>query len=152
LADDPLHATMSMNGEDLFVDTNILVYAHDRDAGAKHETASERVAELWRGEQSPSISVQVLQELYVNVVRKGVSDDIARELVNDYMTWRVINNTAALLTSAIECRELWQLSLWDGLIIAAAQAAGATTLWSEDLNAGQRYGNVIVVNPLRPSP
>ena len=60
-----------MASSQIFVDTNILVYAHDRDAAGKHQAAKDRVASLWRLPVAPAISVQVLQELYVNLFRKG---------------------------------------------------------------------------------
>ena len=61
----------------VFVDTNILVYAHDTSAGEKHTIAKQKVEELWKKDLPPFISVQVLQELYVNLVRKGISDNEA---------------------------------------------------------------------------
>lgn len=134
---------------DVFIDTNILVYAHDLDAGEKHEKAKELVRELW--DQSPAawLSVQVLQELFVNLVRKGVESAEARELVNDYMHWRVVETTVALLTGGLDEQERWNISLWDGLILAAARSAAVKELWSEDLNEGQDYDGIVVVNPLK---
>jgi predicted nucleic acid-binding protein len=132
----------------VFVDTNILVYAHDLDAGEKHERAKQRVTELWRSATSPTVSVQVLQELFVNLQRKGVPRDAARELVEDYLQWRVVENTGDLLLEGIAAMDRWSLTFWDALIVAAARKAGAKELWSEDLNVGQDYGGVKVVNPL----
>lgn len=134
---------------DVFIDTNILVYAHDRDAGKRHEQARMRVAELWQRQSLPWVSVQVLQEFFVNLHRKGVPLSEARSAIQDYSTWRVVENTVSLLERGLLEMERWQLSFWDGLILAAARQAGATTLWSEDFNEGQDYGGVAVVNPLR---
>ncbi len=133
---------------DIFVDTNILVYAHDRDAGAKHEQACARLRELWRADEAPWLSVQVLQEFFVNLCRLGVPLAEAREAMTDYAQWRVIENTVALCERGIAEMDRWRVSFWDGLILAAAREAGATTLWSEDLNPGQDYGGIRVVNPL----
>lgn len=136
----------------IFVDTNILVYAHDRDAADKHEKAKTLIAELWHRPLLPAISVQVLQELYVNLIRKQVPDTEASQTIVDYCAWQVIDNDATLLLEGIEIRERLQSSFWDGLILAAAKRANADTIWSEDFNTGQNYDGVVVVNPLRLSP
>ena len=133
---------------EVFVDTNILVYAHDRDAGAKHEQARTKLKELWGSDDAPWISVQVLQEFFVNLRRLGVPHTAAREALADYTQWRVIENTVALCQRAVAEMERWRLSFWDALILAAAREAGATTIWSEDLSAEQDYGGIRVVNPL----
>jgi len=137
-----------MRDKAIFLDTNILVYAHDRDAGAKHTTARRRVGELWEGDRPPSISVQVLQELYVNLLRKRVPAKEARQTVTDYLEWHVVDNDRDLLMAGIEEHERWKLSFWDGLILAAARRAGADVIWSEDLNPGQSLDGLVVVNPL----
>jgi len=137
-----------MSAEHIFVDTNILVYAHDHQAGEKYRIARDRVAWLWSRPLPPAISIQVLQEFYVNLIRKGVSDSEAKEAVSDYLSWDVMGNDGNLLLAGIDLRERWQISFWDGLILAAAKRAGARVLWSEDLSIGQDYGGLIVVNPL----
>lgn len=137
-----------MSDENLFIDANILVYAHDKDAKERHETARTLVAKLWSDVSVPSISVQVLQEFYVNLLRKGVPDSEASGAVDDYLNWRVVDNDRSLLTSGIEERRRFKISFWDGLILAAARRAGAKILWSEDFNAGQSYDGILVVNPL----
>jgi predicted nucleic acid-binding protein len=133
---------------DLFIDTNILIYAHDRDAGDKHDKASRLLRDLWDRRNVPSLSIQVLQEMHVNLVRKGVAVDQSADTVRRYLAWRVINNTKALLRRAFAVQQRWQLSFWDAAVVAAAQQAGASTLWSEDLNPGQHYDTVAVINPL----
>jgi predicted nucleic acid-binding protein len=132
----------------VFVDTNILVYAHDIDAGAKHLLAEQKVRELWCSRVRPVVSIQVLQEFFVNLCRKGATISEATEQVQNYMAWHVVENSASLLLSGIEMTERWRLSLWDALIIAAAKKAGAGVVWSEDFNTGQEYGGVVAVNPL----
>ena len=139
-----------MSDRHVFIDTNILVYAHDADAGPRHVIAQQKVTALWSAPLPPSVSVQVLQELYVNLVRKGATAKAARELVTDYFVWDVVPNSAGLLQTAMTGVERWKISLWDSLIIAAARQAGAGVLWSEDLNEGQDYDGVVVLNPLRP--
>jgi predicted nucleic acid-binding protein len=134
---------------ELFVDSNVLVYAHDTGAGRRHEVARDLVQRLWR-ERSGVISTQVLQEVYVNVRRKAKrppSREEALELIEDYESWRVVVNTPRSVVEAIRLEERFQISFWDALIVQAAQTAGAETLYTEDLNAGQEYGSVRVVNP-----
>ena len=134
---------------DVFVDTNVLVYAHDVDAGEKHERAKQMLSELWQSEPLPWLSVQVLQELLVTLRRKGVTTREARETVEAYMRWRVVENSLELLNSGMVEMERWQLSLWDGLILAAARSMGITTVYSEDLSDEQDYGGIRVRNPFR---
>jgi predicted nucleic acid-binding protein len=135
-----------------FVDTNILMYAHDTAAGAKHERARALVEGLWR-DRSGVVSTQVLQELAVNVRRKAgrpLGTKATRDLVSDYLSWQVVVNGGDSILEALELEERHQVSFWDALIIQAAQVSGADVLYSEDLSDGQMYGSVRVVNPLRP--
>ena len=134
--------------DEIFVDTNILVYAHDREAGRKHERAKALMMDAWSYVSPPWVSVQVLQELLVNLRRKRVGPREARQTVEDYMQWRVVENTCSLLTAGLEEMERWQISLWDAMILAAARSAGVKTVWSEDLNEGQDYSGIEIVNPL----
>ena len=135
--------------EVVFVDTNILVYAHDADAGVKRERAIEELRGLWE-KGSGRLSVQVLQEFYVSVTRKlatRVARSTAREIVDTYGAWVREPTTAETVLRATDIAELAQISFWDALIIAAAEQAGAAQLLSEDLNAGQEIAGVRVVNP-----
>lgn len=141
-----------MTDAQVFVDTNILVYAHDARADQRHRQAQQRLRELAAGPIAPAISAQVLHELYVNLVRLGAAPKAAREVVTAYTEWEVISNDALLACEGMTCAERWKISLWDALILAAAKRAGATILWSEDLNEGQDYDGVVVVNPLREKP
>ncbi|HPA95696.1 MAG: PIN domain-containing protein [Acidobacteria bacterium] len=134
-----------------FVDTNVLVYAHDRGAGEKNARARELVKRLWR-ERIGVVSTQVLQELYVNVRRKAsapISAPEARALVEDYLAWPLVVNDGATILQAVAIEERFGLSFWDALVVASAQEAGVEVLWSEDLNDGQAYGSVVVRNPFR---
>lgn len=131
----------------IFVDTNILVYAHDRDAENKYQMAKNKVTDLWNSSMSPAISVQVLQELYVNLRKKKVSADDAQQTIQDYLAWDVIENDTELLIEGIELQKRWQSSFWDALILAAAKRAQAQVIWSEDFNTNQIYDDILVVNP-----
>ncbi len=134
-----------------FVDTNILMYAHDSAAGSKHERAKALVEELWR-DRTGVVSTQVLQELTVNLRRKaGKPLDITatREVVADYLSWHVVVNGGESIIGALDLEERYQISFWDALVLYAAHASGAEVLYSEDLADGQSYASVRVVNPLR---
>ncbi|HEX7363089.1 MAG TPA: PIN domain-containing protein [Bryobacteraceae bacterium] len=134
-----------------FVDTNILMYAHDASAGAKHDRAKAVVEELWR-DRSGAISTQVLQELCVNLRRKATrpaSARTTREIVADYLSWEVMINTGQSILEALSIEERYRISFWDALIVQAAEASGATVLYSEDLSDGQIYNGVRVKNPLK---
>lgn len=132
-----------------FVDTNVLVYAHDVSTGAKHQAAQSLVERLWE-ERSAAISTQVLQELYVSLRRKAgrpLPVDEARAVVADYLRWDVVVNTGESILDAIAMAERHEISFWDALIIQSAHASGAETLYSEDLGHGQVYDSVRVVSP-----
>jgi predicted nucleic acid-binding protein len=133
-----------------FVDTNILMYAHDASAGEKHERAKVLIEQLWR-DRTGVLSTQVLQELAVNLRRKTrqpLSTKATREIVTDYLTWQIVVNGGEAILEALEVQERYQVSFWDALVIHAAHASGANVLYSEDLSEGQVYGSVRVVNPL----
>jgi len=134
-----------------FIDTNILLYAHDPGCGLKHEVAKALVMRMWR-ERSAVISTQVLQELYVNLRRvasKPISQAEARGLLADYMTWQVVVNDGESVLAALEFESRYQIAFWDALIVQAANVAGAASLYSEDFNHGQVYGMVPAVNPFQ---
>ena len=136
-----------------FVDTNILMYAHDRAAGEKHLRAKALVEQLWES-RSGAVSTQVLQELAVNLRRKAkkpLDAKAAREVISDYLAWQVVVNGGDSILEALELEARYQLSFWDALVVHAAQVAGAEILYSEDLSDGQRYGTVRVKNPLTSS-
>jgi predicted nucleic acid-binding protein len=133
-----------------FVDTNILMYAHDTSAGKKHERAKAVVEELWRT-GSGIVSTQVLQELCVNLRRKAarpLDTKATRDLIHDYLSWQVVVNGEESILAALDLEARHQISFWDALVVQAALASGAEVLYSEDLSDGQMYGSVRVVNPL----
>jgi predicted nucleic acid-binding protein len=132
-----------------FLDTNILLYAYDLDAPTKRVKAMQLVEQGWTSPGETAISVQVLQEMHVNLAKRGVSPKEAARIVTDFETWHIVDNTMTLLRSAMDEQIRWKISLWDSLILAAARASGATELLTEDLNHGQDYGGVTVINPFR---
>ena len=138
----------------VFVDANILVYAEDRDAGNKHAIARALVEDLWRSGEGV-LSVQVLQEFFVNVTRKmprPLSPDEAFAIVEQYLTWRVVENTGRLLLAGIRLASTLKISFWDALILEAARVERCDRLFTEDLNHGQRVGDLTIINPFLPEP
>ena len=96
--------------------------------------------------------MQVLQEFYVNVTRKlkkPLTNAKALEIVEEYLTCTVVENTGKLLVNAIELQQRARLSFWDAMVVQAAIEAGCDKLNSEDLNDGQRFGSLVIVNPFR---
>lgn len=138
-----------MAAEGTFVDTNVLVYAYDVDAGEKHDVANARLHELWENE-SGSLSSQVLQEFYVTVTRKltkPLRRHAARDVISTYAAWPVHRPDIDDIVSASEVEERHRLSFWDALIVVSARRSGARELLTEDLQGGQRLDGVLVVNP-----
>jgi predicted nucleic acid-binding protein len=134
-----------------FIDTNILVYAYDADAGDKHIKAQAVVKECWENE-SGIISTQVLQEFYVTVTRKlssPIPPQDARDVIQTYRAWSMFRPTIEDIISSSELEQRYQLSFWDALIVIAAQVSGAAILVSEDLQDGQQIGSIKVANPFK---
>lgn len=133
----------------IFVDTNILVYAHDCDAGKKHEVAKRILKKLWES-QNAVISLQVLQEFFVTLTKKlkpNVPPHQARELIEVYSTWEVFLLQPANLLETIDIQMKHQLSFWDSLMICTAQLAECSFILSEDLQHNQKIGKVRLHNP-----
>ena len=135
-----------------FVDTNVLVYTQDLAAGEKCSRAQALTSELWEVRKGV-ISTQVLQELYTALRRKlksPMSALEAAEVLQDYAEWEVIVNNRESIFRAIEIESRYKISFWDGLMLQAAERAGARTVYSEDLSHGGRYAGMLVVNPFIP--
>jgi predicted nucleic acid-binding protein len=132
---------------DRFLDTNILLYGYDLDAPAKRSVAQGLIEQAWRQPRTTATSVQVLQEFYVNFVRRGHRPEEAASVISDFLLLPVIDNSVALFRLGMTLQTRWQLSLWDAMIVAAAQTSGARELFTEDLNHGQNYGGVLAINP-----
>jgi predicted nucleic acid-binding protein len=137
---------------DSFFDTNILVYAA---AGREQEEGKrQRALELIETEEF-GLSAQVLQEFYVTVVHKAqvpLSIAEAVEWIEQFESFPCLPIDTAVVKIGIEVAARYGISYWDGAIVAAAQALGADRLYSEDLNHGQHYGTVQVINPFLVDP
>jgi len=130
-----------------FVDTNIIVYAHDRGAGQKHKIAAAKLEELWQQDVPPSISIQVLQEVCAVMIKKGMPASGLAELMEDLLQWNVIANDQNILLEGIRLQRKLKLSIWDSFIVAAAKKSGARHIISEDLSHLQEYEGIRVINP-----
>jgi predicted nucleic acid-binding protein len=133
-----------------FVDTNILVYAHRISVGPKHDRAKQLLAELWAAE-SGVISTQVLQEFCFTVRRlaRNYPTNELVETIRQFSQWTVVTNSSDSVLNALSLESRYEISFWDALIINAAQVSEAAVLYTEDLNHGQLFGSVRVINPFR---
>ena len=132
-----------------FLDTNILLYAYDAESPGKRTKAMQWVEQGWKSPGDVSISVQVLQELAVNLERRKVSRGEIHQILYDLSAWPVVDNTLLVLKMALGEQSRWKISLWDAMILAAARSCGAQELVSEDFNHGQDYDGIRVINPFR---
>jgi len=133
-----------------FVDTNILVYAYDSSSAEKHQRARTLLKRFWE-RNSGCLSVQVLQELHVNLTRKvacPIDLEAAAQIIADLCTWQIHVPAGADVLGAIRIQQHYQLSFWDAMIIRSAAEMGCNTLWSEDFSDGQVYEGVKVINPM----
>jgi predicted nucleic acid-binding protein len=136
-----------------FVDSSILICAHDQDAGVKRERAVAKLRELWDS-GTGRLSIQVLQEFYVNATQKlstPVARSTAREVIQTYGVWIHRATTIETVTRATEISDLARISFWDALIVASAEEVDADELLSEDLSDGPAIAGIEVVNPLKVS-
>jgi predicted nucleic acid-binding protein len=138
-----------MTAEITFVDTNILLYAHDRTAGRKQEVARGLVADLW-GSRTGALSTQVLQEFYVNATRKlprPLSAPRARAIIDRYSNWIVHRIEPRDIVDASVLEKRHRFSFWDSLIIISAVRTGAVVLASEDMQHGRTLAGLTIVSP-----
>ncbi|MBW6464747.1 MAG: PIN domain-containing protein [Dethiobacteria bacterium] len=138
-----------INNQRQFVDTNIFLYAYDLSEPLKREKAQKLISSLWQSRQGV-ISIQVLQELYVNLTRKlpkPISAERAAQIITDLGQWSLHEPTLADLKRAIDLEKLHKLSFWDAMIVSSAQQMGCKLLWTEDLNSGQYIDDLIIRNP-----
>jgi predicted nucleic acid-binding protein len=136
------------SSEVVFVDTNVLVYAHDATEAVRQPVARSLISDLWRT-RSGALSTQVLQEFYVVATRKfdpPMSRRQARDLVDAYGHWQLVEIDVALIVAASQLEERHSLSFWDALIVESARRAGATRLVTEDLQSGRRLADLHIDN------
>jgi predicted nucleic acid-binding protein len=136
-----------MSGE--FVDTNVLIYAHDGKAGLKHERAEALMERLY-DEDCGGLSVQVLTEFYSAATRKlGMKSEQAEETIRDLADWTIHRAGHDDLLRAAQLHRRHKIAWWDALILNSASELGCSILWSEDFTDGRHFGAVTVRNPFK---
>jgi predicted nucleic acid-binding protein len=132
-----------------FVDTNVHIYAHDAGSGDKHVRAGEvisRVATSGTG----ALSIQVLMEFYSAATRKLlISSQEAEATIRDLAGWTIHQPGHADILTAIRIQRRHRLSFWDAMVVNSAIACGSKILWTEDMNHGQKFGELVVRNPFQ---
>jgi len=130
-----------------FVDTNIVVYSQDRRDLWKQNIAVHIIVDLLKS-RSGVISTQVLQEYaYTALAKLNQREDVLVRNLTILEGFEVVRQSPSMIKRAVDLSRLYSISFWDGCIISNAEFAGCTTLISEDLNPGQFYSGIRVVNP-----
>lgn len=136
-----------------FVDTNVLLYAVSR-AASERRKAEAALEILEKGDVA--LSVQVLQEFYVQATRASRADRLTREqaslLIESWLRFPIQDLTVPLMRAALDTTARFRISYWDAMVIEASRAMGCTIILSEDLNDGQTFDGVRVQNPFRTKP
>jgi predicted nucleic acid-binding protein len=138
-----------MTADRQFVDTNVLVYAHDVSAGVKRERALALVTSLWESGQG-CLSIQVLQEFYVTVTRKvsrPLGLEAAAHVVADLGRWKTHSPQPRDVLEAIRLQDRSRISFWDAMILHSAVSLECPLVWSEDLKPGRSAAGVFIENP-----
>jgi len=132
-----------------FVDTNVLVYAHDASDPVRQPLARVALERLW-STRTGVVSTQVLQEFYgvaTSPAKLGMAPSLAREIVQVYSSWPVILLDPVIILAASRLHEVASIAFWDALIVEAARVAGADRILSEDIANGRVISGLHVVNP-----
>ena len=133
----------------VFIDTNVWVYALSEQDHAKKAVAIDLIAKSYRDDVI-CVSSQVLKE-FPNFAFKKSAKTAAQinAMLSKMASYGYVSDTKDLIFSGVTGKEEWQVGFYDALIIAAANKAGCSTIYTEDLNDGQKYGNVTAVNPFK---
>jgi predicted nucleic acid-binding protein len=136
----------------IFVDTNVFIYAVDLADPQKQQVAKSWISGLWTSRRG-RLSLQVIHEFYVKVCQTSLSArDQARAEARELFAWRPVAMNTTLVEHAWKLQDRYQLSFWDALIVAAARSAACTFLLTEDLQSGQDFDGLLVVNPFTTDP
>ena len=134
-----------------FVDTNVMVYAHDLLAGEKQQRANALIEKLWASKNG-CLSIQVLQEFYSVVTTKieqPLDSEMVAQIISLLSSWRIHIPDVQDILKAIDIQSNYRISFWDALIVNSASQSGCAILWTEDLNDGQVYEGVRIQNPFK---
>jgi predicted nucleic acid-binding protein len=136
-------------GEKIFLDTSVLVHAHDLDSGLKRAIAEHVLKQLWQDETGV-LSTQVLQELYA-ALTSGIASPVprraARDLIHAYSVWPVVTLDAADVQAASDFEERYRVGFRDAMIVVAARKSGATLLLSDALQPYRPITGLELQNP-----
>ena len=131
----------------IFIDTNILVYTLDKRDKVKQKKAREILKKIVEVHQ-PVLSTQIIKEFYVVSVSKLKADHLmVKNIIHNFKNMEIVNNDLDLIEQAIDISIISRISFWDSLVVAAAEKSKCDFIISEDLNAGQTYRGVMVINP-----
>ena len=134
-----------------FLDSNVLAYAQDKDSPDKRKISRKLIEELGRSGDGV-ISTQVMQEFYVAATRRLAVDALAaKNVLKTFSVFEIVQVTLQLIQDAVDCSILNVLSFWDALVLVAASAAGCSTVYTEDMNAGQTVLGLKLQNPFKRS-
>jgi predicted nucleic acid-binding protein len=131
-----------------FLDTNVLLYASSTEPGEARKAG--RARELLN-QTDGVLSIQVLQEFYVQATRETKPDRITHDqavaLITSWERFTIQETTLDIMHAALRTKKRFRISYWDAAIVEAARAAGCSRIYSEDLNDGQDFGGIRVENP-----
>lgn len=141
------------NASSVFVDTNVLIYAHDPRKPDKQQAAAAWLTRCW-ADGGGRISMQVLNELYANIrrVAPNLSVEEARKKTRAYRAWKPWAVDESTVDTAWSLQDRFNLSYWDALIVASAQAQGCTLLLSEDMQHELQIDKLQIINPFKTGP
>ena len=132
-----------------FVDTNVVLYSLDADAGQRYEISVALLSRLL-ADRSGVVSVQVLVEFYQNAIRKfRITSEEAEAILEDFARWRLHCPDHRSVMSAIQLQRRYQLAWYDAMILNSAMESGCSILWTEDFQDGQRFGDLVIRNPYK---
>jgi len=132
-----------------FVDTNVLIYAHDLTAGAKRTAGIDLLSRLFE-ESAGAVSIQVLAEFYAVSTRKlGMKAEEAEEILSDLGAWTIHRPVHEDLIKASRLHRRHGIAWWDAMVVNSAIELGCRVMWSEDLGDGRGFGGLTVRNPFR---
>jgi predicted nucleic acid-binding protein len=137
------------NSQKIFIDTNILVYAHDLSTGEKHRIAKELISTIWNN-QNGHISIQVLQEFYVTItekVKNPIDKVTVSSIIEDLGKWTVHSPDADDIITAVTIQTKYKLSFWDSMIICSAIKTKCDIIISEDFTHNQKYEGILLLDP-----
>ncbi|MGD2036753.1 MAG: PIN domain-containing protein [Desulfobacterales bacterium] len=138
----------------VFVDTNVLVYSRDASEPPKQAQAMDWLRHLWNT-RTGRLSYQVLQEFYITVTEKldpGLDRESARRDIRSLLPWRPVAVDNRVFGGAWHIQDRFGLSWWDALIVSAAQVSACHYLLTEDLQDGQVFGDLQIINPFQTAP